>query len=170
MLHIDSSHNQFTGCVCSDAALLNALIALKIFGFLDWHKLHEIETYIPYVMIGYVMHIEENYGGRMPTEWEALVVISHVKRKIASLLMQDGVQATVVKHLVADVHMLNVMMLNKWVPEEMIKAREVDPMAQYFEKWFLSYKQKDRICDKGRCFTPIGLRKVNEIYGCIRQH
>ena len=128
---------------------------------------------MPYIMIGYVTHIQDVYKGKMPTKWQQLVLIHFVKRKIASLLMQYGCKMKVM-HLVPDTHLCHVFALNKWVPEAMINGGKasVDRMAQYFEKWFLSYKQeKVVIVGNGtRCFTPIGLRSVNEIYESIRQH
>lgn len=126
-------------------------------------------------MIGYVTHIQEKYGGEMPSEWEKLVAISHVKRKIASLLMQDGILRIPdiqVKYLTCDVHVSHILADNDWVPEDMKNNRKanLDRMAQYFETWFLSYKQEKKLFVGGGDRDPIGLRSVNAIYGCIRQH
>ena len=46
---------------------------------------------VPYKMVGYVNHLNLHYGGQMPTQPANLIRIYHVKRKIASLLLQDGI-------------------------------------------------------------------------------
>ena len=171
----------------SDLALLNGIVALKIFGYFDFDKLASINYQnkddqdirmmqnlllyagfnfygtVPYKMVGYVNHLNLHYGGQMPTQPANLIRIYHVKRKIASLLLQDGIDDDTrdrPMHLVVDRHLRIVIALkHDWVKNPLDaqgKLQSADYLAQCVESWLPPNRAL--------------LREINEVYCGIRQH